>query len=183
MVKEEVRRFLIDLRKGLDTEELCELSDRIIKNIKNLDWVKNSRHFMFYYPLKGEPDLLPLAEECLRKGLEVSFPKVEGNSIKPIKVKDLNSFVRGKFGVFEPSRGEEVDVRMLDLIFVPGVGFDRKLYRLGFGKGFYDRFLKVTKAVKVGVAFDFQIFEELPRDEWDMPVDILVTPKEILKRR
>ncbi len=183
MVKENIRKIIIDKRKALDTKELVRLSNLIVENIKGIEDIKNSTCYMFYYPMSGEPNILPLAEEFLGEGVCVCFPTVKDQTLCPVMVKDFKSFRKSNLGVYEPAVGRELKPSSLDVVFVPGLAFDTELYRVGFGRGFYDRFLKLTDAVKVGVAFDFQIMENLPHDEWDVPVDILVTPYDILRRR
>ena len=71
----------------------------------------------------------------------------------------------------------------LDLVIVPGIAFDKKGHRIGYGYGYYDRFLKTIKkkAVKIGLAFDFQLIESIPEEEHDVPMNIVVTDKEILR--
>jgi len=72
--------------------------------------------------------------------------------------------------------GEKSSPEKVDIVVVPAVAFDLQGHRLGYGKGYYDRFLKKTKAVKVGVAYDFQIVEKLPAEQHDIPVDLIITP-------
>ncbi len=183
MVKEDIRRFVIDNRKALSKEEYTGLSSKIRERLCRIDKVKRGRCFLFYYPLKGEPDILPLVQSLLMGGKCVAFPVVKGNEIKAVKVESLSNFRKGAFGVYEPSCGERIDEDSIDVVFVPGLAFDKDGFRIGFGKGFYDRFLRKVTAFKIGIAFDFQIFDRIPRDEWDVPVDIVVTPHHIFRRR
>lgn len=92
------------------------------------------------------------------------------------RVKSLAELKVGAFGILEPSsEAPEISVKDLDLILVPGVAFDSTKGRLGYGGGFYDRVLRETKALKVGVAFSFQVVPELPLEPFDVRMDLLLT--------
>jgi len=128
---------------------------------------------MLFYPIRGEPDLLPLVEKY--KNLkEFYLPKVYGERILPARFSDLSGLRRGAFGIPEPG-GDISKPEELELILVPGVLFDEEGFRIGFGGGYYDRFLRGLSVPKVGVAFSFQVVRSLPREPWDVPVDILIT--------
>jgi 5-formyltetrahydrofolate cyclo-ligase len=89
--------------------------------------------------------------------------------------------VKNRFGILEPSK--TVDIRSFDVIVVPGVVFDKKCNRLGFGKGFYDRFLKsVNTRLKIGLSYDLQIVDELPSEVHDIPMDFVLTETKIYRR-
>ncbi len=123
-----------------------------------------------YWPIKGEVDLRGL--EGL---LDATFclPKVVGSSLGFGRPERL---VEGAFGILEP---EVADVPLceIDVFLVPGVAYDLEGFRLGYGGGYYDRLIagKLPHQLFVGVAFEFQLVEELPRDGWDVPVDVVLT--------
>jgi len=75
-----------------------------------------------------------------------------------------------------------LSLKDIDVILVPGLAFDRECYRLGWGKGFYDRLLKRAGGFSLGIAYSFQVLKRLPRDHWDIPVDAVVTEKELIRR-
>lgn len=90
-----------------------------------------------------------------------------------------------QFGVGEPSLGteERVDPATIDVVICPGVAFSKECVRLGFGRGYYDRFLKLApNATKMGLAYDFQILASVPADPQDVPMDIIVTPDFIIEK-
>ena len=98
---------------------------------------------------------------------------------------DFDSLIpSGRFGILEPIELAKITYKSIDMVLVPGVIFDKNGYRLGYGLGYYDRFLnKLPKAVKVGLCFDFQVMDKVPREEHDIPVDYIVTDKEIIECR
>jgi 5-formyltetrahydrofolate cyclo-ligase len=100
----------------------------------------------------------------------------------PVKIQNLTNLKKGYAGIKEPE-GKGVPPEKIDIVVVPAVAFYKYGHRLGYGKGFYDRFLKKTKALKVGVAYDFQILEKLPAESHDIPVDLIITPTQIIMRK
>jgi len=118
----------------------------------------------------------------LSRGSRLVLPKVAGEELELLYVEDLSSLERGAYGIPEPSGGQKASPEEIEFAAVPGVAFDREGYRLGFGKGYYDRLLKKISAPKVGVAYSFQVIDYVPRDEWDEPVDLIVTEEGIIRR-
>jgi len=136
----------------------------------------------------------------MAKGKEVSLSKAIGKSLvngKKVylpktwpkdrrltfhRVYSFSDLVSGPFGLLEPNpKNEEADLGSLEVIFIPGLAFDVKGYRLGYGGGFYDRVLKETSALKVGVCYSFQLLESLPVEPHDVPVDLILTEDGIIR--
>lgn len=125
-------------------------------------------------------DLLWLAEKLLAEGKQVAFPRTEGETMEFYPVTSLKGFQKGAFGIMEPV-GDCPLKEEKPLILVPGLGFDRKCCRIGYGKGFYDRyFARFPASRKVGVAYNIQIAEKIPRDIYDVPMDVVIT-EEVVK--
>ena len=102
------------------------------------------------------------------------LPRVNGVDLEVLPYEE-SRLELGSFHIEEPSGNDVVNPEDIELVVVPAVAYDRKGRRLGRGKGFYDRFLKTTKATKVGVGYEFQLFDELPVEEHDIDMDIIVT--------
>jgi len=180
-LKETIRRKFLDKRKQYT--KVRESSDKITEKFLSLPQLRGAKSILLYYPYKNEVDTRPIIKALLQQGkYTVLLPKVSGDRIVPIKVSSLNNLKKGYAGILEPS-GEETDPKGIDIIVVPAVAFDRKGYRLGYGGGFYDRFLKNSPALKVGVAFDFQVVDSLPTEEHDIPVDLIITPTKIINTK
>ncbi|MEJ7556308.1 MAG: 5-formyltetrahydrofolate cyclo-ligase, partial [Aquificaceae bacterium] len=96
-----------------------------------------------------------------------------------IRLEDTTSLSPGAFCILEPSKGKEVRPEEVELSLIPGIAFDKAGYRIGYGKGYYDRLFERLGGLKVGVCYEFQVLEEVPRDDWDMPVDLVVTEEKI----
>jgi 5-formyltetrahydrofolate cyclo-ligase len=181
--KRELRYRLRNLRRSLPTQEYQQLSKAIVENIRGLEPFKSARVILAFYPFDGEPDISPLLEEILKKGKDLLIPKVEQKSMKLCKIRSFDGLAPGSFCLLEPTQCEEVEPELVDFALVPGVAFDLKGCRLGMGKGFYDRILGRIRGFKVGVAFSFQVFEEIPCDPWDQRVDAIATEETIIYRR
>jgi 5-formyltetrahydrofolate cyclo-ligase len=181
--KRELRYRLRNLRRSLPTQEYQQLSRAIVENIRGLEPFKSARVTLAFCPFDGEPDISPLLEEILKEGKDLLIPKVEQKSMKLCKIRSLDGLALGSFCLLEPTQCEEVEPELVDFALVPGVAFDLKGCRLGMGKGFYDRILGRIRGFKVGVAFSFQVFEEIPCDPWDQRVDAIATEETIIHRR
>lgn len=179
-MKDSIRRKLVEIRKHYkDWERDSELISRIFLS---LPFVEQFNVFMLYYPHKNEVNTLPIIQHFLDRGKTVLLPKVSHKHLLPVKIENLKSVHTGYAGIKEPEG--EVFSGKIDLIVVPAVAFDRKGHRLGYGKGFYDRFLKDRKdSLKVGFAFDFQVLDKLPAEPHDVPVDLIITPTQIINTK
>lgn len=141
---------------------------------------------MLYLALPDEVESANIALTAWQGGKTVVVPKVqwEHNRIMPVEISSLElGMTVGRFGVPEPTNYKPVPMNMLDLIVVPGLAFDRKGWRLGRGGGCYDRFLSqpALTATTCGLAFQEQVREELPVEDHDLPVNMLVTDEELLR--
>jgi len=127
-----------------------------------------------YYPLGNEVDLRELYQRLWKDGRKVLFPVTEEEEITFYPAYSLEEFQEGRFHVYEPQCREFPFSKYTAPIVVltPGVVFDRQGNRMGFGKGYYDRFLKKCKlAIKIGIAYDFQVVDQLEVMPWDVPMD------------
>lgn len=144
--------------------------------LKGMDIWKGASAVLLYASLPGEVPTDGLIASAVGEGKNVVLPLVDGNMLR-LKRLDLDKLVPGYMGIMEPSAdSDDVDPYEIELAIVPGVAFDRQLRRLGRGKGFYDRTLPLLGCSKVGLAFDWQIVDEVPSDPWDVPLDAVVTP-------
>ncbi len=164
------------MRSGLSLSDQVKKSHGIYLNFISLDQFKISHRIGLYSPVRGEVKTDSIFFEALELGKEVYFPKVTGSSLSFHRVFDLEELSAGKFGVPEPDLGApSVEPRELDLLVLPGVAFDHAGSRLGYGKGFYDRFAQVIHLGKrVGISYKFQLQKSIPTKSHDMNVGTLV---------
>jgi 5-formyltetrahydrofolate cyclo-ligase len=122
-----------------------------------------------------------LFSAAVQAGKRVLYPRTVGTILEFVAVESLEALEESRFGICEPLSGEAVPLAAIDLLVLPGVAFDDKGIRLGYGLGCYDRTLAaVDRPPLVGLAYDFQVVTSLPREEHDIPVDFVVTERKIL---
>lgn len=173
--KQEIRKKLKFQRDSLTEREIMWRSAKICDNIKRQFWFEKSEVIYFYYPLGSEVNLLPLAKEALLMQKQIAFPRVEGRKMDFFHVTSLHEFEEGCFHVMEPI-GTEIMQNPWAVVLTPGLGFDFNGNRMGYGKGYYDRyFAEYPECRKIGVAYDIQIVESIICDEYDIPMDAVVT--------
>jgi 5-formyltetrahydrofolate cyclo-ligase len=175
-------------RDALSKKERSWLSAKIEKKLFSLGRFKAAKTVMFYVTHRSEADTSKMIRSSLRIGKNVVVPKVDpGKNGKMLAVKITcleKDLERGMYGIFEPKleRCEVLGRKSIDLVIVPGLAFDLKGFRVGYGKGYYDRWLKSFSLKKrIGLAFDFQLLKSVPKDRRDMRVGLIVTEKRTLK--
>lgn len=179
-MKKQIREALLQKRELHTATE--EDTNKVVEKLLSLPQIKKAKSVLLYYPHKNEINTLPLINAFLKQGKTVLLPKVEGLNIIPVIFKDLSQLKEGYAGIKEPE-GKAISPEEIDIVIVPGVAFDKKGHRLGYGKGYYDRFLSKTNALKIGLAYDFQIVENLPAEEHDVPLDLIITPTQIIQTK
>lgn len=176
--KQQIRAVLKEKRNHLSEQKIIEYSGRICKTLSELPFWQESRILYFYYPLRTEVNLLSLAQQMLEQGKTVAFPKTAGTHMDFYQVSSLLAFQTGAFGIMEPLE-EKPLMEKKPLVLVPGLGFDGRGRRIGYGKGFYDRyFQRFLECRKIGIAYDCQMVEELPADNYDVSMEMVVTEKQ-----
>jgi 5-formyltetrahydrofolate cyclo-ligase len=177
--KKTVRNRLRAKLKLISVEHREQASQRAGALLKDqIIWHK-AGSVLFYAALNDEIDLGALLREAMREGKTVALPRFisEKNSYAPCRLGDADELCSGKFGVIEPHPDSPVHpLNQLDLVLVPGVGFDVSGRRLGRGRGFYDRLLANIRGLKIGVGFDEQIESAIPSEPHDVRLDFLLTP-------
>jgi 5-formyltetrahydrofolate cyclo-ligase len=184
--KKELRRHLLEVRSRLSSAYKKECSDIICRKVTGHPAYKQAKTVMFYMPVRGEADVLPALKEALSSGKRVILPKTEKEkkSIRCFRIRGLKDLTEGAYGILEPDASlcQEIVVQEVELVIVPGVGFDVSGFRLGYGGGYYDRFLsRHPGAVRMGVAYDEQIVNDVKPEPHDCRMDWLVSPRKILE--
>lgn len=138
---------------------------------------------MIYVSLDDEVSTKKIIEDLFSKNKNVYVPKADlkKGTMTAVKISKKTAFFENRIGIQEPVVGEKIDKDSLDIIIIPAVAYDYWGHRIGFGNGFYDKFLKGTKAQKIGVGFEFQLLESIPAEEHDVKVDMLITEKRMIK--
>lgn len=187
-MKQTLKLQIIEKRNTLTEQEVKDKSKKVIENLSSLKEFKEAKNILFYVSCKNEVDTQEVIQELLeKKEKNIIVPYTIKNKPK-IFLSELKDFIELEpktFGILEPKEKyiREFNNDKLDLVIVPAIVFAKNGHRIGYGYGYYDRFLKTIKKeiVKVGLAFDFQLIDEIPEEKHDVPLNIIVTEKEIIK--
>ena len=184
MDKKELRKIKMHERDSLSRDEAQALSDIITEKILSLKEYKEADTILTYVSCRSEVITDNLILAALNDGKKVGVPKVEGDIMNFYYINSLDELKAGYFGVREPV----VDKALVTdpsgcLMIVPGLAFDKDLNRIGYGKGFYDKYFQShidTPFTKCGIAFDIQLCEKIEADRYDQPLDMLVTENSVI---
>ncbi len=176
-IREEKNRYreIVRLEKRKHSfEEKKELSKAILERLESLDCFKEAKTIMFYWSMKDEVHTHDFILSWYRHK-KILLPCVEGDVLVIREFTGMDSMKEGEaFSILEPIGEVFEDLDNIDLILVPGVAYDKDKNRLGRGGGYYDKLLSETKAVKIGIGFDFQKFENIPVESFDIKMDIIL---------
>ena len=176
-----LRKELLAGRRRMPPLLLVQKSGIIAKRLMNLPEWKEAGHVLTYVSTPGEVDTHGIIEAAWAEGKRVFAALVQGDDLTFHEIMCLNDLHPGFHGIEEPSCEGKSDWKD-PLVIVPGTAFDEQGNRLGYGRGFYDRWLAVHPGhTTVGPAYDFSVFSSIPADEHDQKVNILVTEKRIIR--
>ena len=176
MEKKELRKKSLIRRKNIPEKEFK--SNVIYNEIINSEEYNNANTIAIYNSIENEVDTRGIISYSFLKGKTILLPKIVNEDMVFMKVDKNTKYQSSKYGIAEPISGEIYDSSKIDLFIVPGVAFDIRGNRLGYGKGYYDRYLIGTEATKLGLAFEEQIINYIPTDDNDVQMDIIQTEME-----
>ncbi len=187
--KLELRNRYLNYRNSLSTEERREKSARIWENLKKEAIFHKAQAVLVYMDYRSEVMTTGLVDELFKSGTKRVFaPKVEGMDIQFYEVHSMEDFSAGYQGIREPLMNteklftEKTANELESLILVPGVVFDRERGRMGYGKGFYDKFLAAfPKLHSAALAFECQIAKNVPVEPHDIRPDMIITDREVIR--
>ncbi len=184
--KEELRQTLLERRKSISGPDYYGASADIIEELKEQREYQNAETIHCYVSInkRREVETRALIKEMLFKGKKVVVPitDFENGILDHIQLRSFDDLKENKWGVLEPNGGEQVSLDEMELVIVPMVGADEQCNRIGYGKGFYDRFLKEVSCPKIGLIFEQNVIEEIPVEEFDVPMDKIITEERIIIR-
>ena len=186
--KDEIRRIIAERKQAID--DTREMSRRVMTQLMTLPEMKTCSTIMTYVDFGKEVRTVPLISDLFNQRKKIIVPFCEDGEIQLFRLKNLHELAPGYFGILEPKielrrySDRQVQLQELSLILVPGVAFDPQGGRLGRGHGIYDRFLKKIpeNVLKIGLAFDWQLFDVIPMSEHDHNIDIVVTESNLFFR-
>ncbi len=174
MNKEVLREKYLNIRKNINEENKQKYDNYIFNRVINLEEYKESKLVLIYVSLKYEVDTFNLINYSLNKNKKVAVPKCEENDIIFYEIKSLKDLEEGNFGILEPKVNKPITDFNNSICIVPGVAFDKQNNRIGYGKGFYDRFLKNYEGTKIGLTYKECICDKIDSDINDIKMDKII---------
>ncbi len=175
-MKKDLRKKILKVRDQMTCNEVTLISKKIIRNIQRELKLDDYQVIGMYMPIGNEVDLRPLITSLIENNKTVVIPKVlSKEKMEFYPIESVNDIHEGKFKVLEPNCNKKMPKNEIDIMFIPGIGFSKQGYRLGFGAGYYDRYLVGYINQKVGVCFAFQLLSDFQTDRFDIPMDKVIT--------
>ena len=180
--KKEIRAEVKKRRREADEEKLHEKSLQILERFRQLSAYKDASLLLAYVDAKREVETRLLMRCAWDDGKKVAVPRVDGDGIMHFYyLRSLKDLEPGAFGIMEPRADCRICEPEEGLLLMPGVAFDEQGHRVGYGGGYYDRYLeKHPHLIHIALAFEFQIFPEVPSEKHDICPDLIVTENRIL---
>lgn len=179
MEKKDIRKQILAVREGLSEKEVREKSEEICSRLYEMACFRQAEVIYGYMPIRKEADIRPLLKRILEEGKKLALPRVCGDGMDFYQIASFQDLTEGSFHVMEPKeycKKTEED----GLVLVPGVVFDKRGGRIGYGKGYYDKYFAVhsRKLQKIGIGYTIQIIDTIPTTSLDIPLDGLVSEED-----
>jgi len=178
--RKSLRSFLLEKRDNTSFDFMKIASEKIQKKLKKINAFRDAQKIGVYYPIGSEILTQDIIQELFSNGKDVFLPKVIGENMEFRKITDFSSLEKGSFDIMEPKEDCEID-NDLDVVLVPTVGISPSGVRLGYGHGFYDRYLAEHKSVTISLTMEKQIIKKIPKSEHDIMIDWIITEDRILE--
>ena len=175
MNKKELRAMIREKKRAMTPEEINSRSEKLMALFLQSEPYKNAKTIYGYLPYNQEVRTVPMLEQALKDGKRVAVPKCYGDEMKFLFMDDLSKVEKGYAGIPEPIADEPVADDETALVLMPGMAFDPQGHRIGYGGGFYDKFLaQEPNHPTLALCYDFQVLDHLETEEFDIPVDCVL---------
>ena len=178
--KKSLRNLLLEKRDNTSFDLMKIASQKMQKRLKKIYSFRKAQKIGAYFPIGSEVLTQDIIQELLSNGKEVFLPKVIGDNIEFRRINDFSSLEKGSFDIMEPKEDCKID-NNLDVMLVPTVGISPAGVRLGYGHGYYDRFLAEHKITTISLTLEKQIVKNIPKSEHDIMIDWIITEDRILE--
>lgn len=181
MTKTEIRTLVKSQRKNLIHDFIVRAGKNITDAVLSCEAVKKAKSVMVFLSAFNEPRTGEIISFLLNNGTSVTVPisNTDNHTIIPVYFNSGSVLTSGAYGIKEPQNAEPANISDIDTAIIPALAFSKTGDRLGFGMGYYDRFLSEFAGTKIGLCYDFQIYDSLPTDPHDVKMDIIITEKRI----
>ena len=167
------------MRRSLSCDDIRDKSKKVYENILKTDKLKNAENICVYMSSFNEVDTSGIIKYCLNTGKNVFVPVVDGANIYLCRYEENTE--KGAFGISEPVNKIRKNTDEIDVFIIPGLAFGVNGGRVGFGKGYYDKLMKNTGCVKIGILYDFQLVDNIESESHDIMMDWLITESKVIK--
>ena len=175
MDKQTLRKMIREKKRAMTEAQIEEASARLAQLLYNSPLYRQATTIYGYLPYNQEVRTVPMLEQALAEGKRVAVPKVYGDEMRFLYIDDLSRVEKGYAGIPEPVDDEPVAEDPTALVLMPGLAFDKAGHRIGYGGGFYDKFLSAEPDhPTLALCYGFQMLDELPTEEFDIPVDCVL---------
>ena len=175
MDKKELRRQIREKKRAMTEAQIVAASERLGELFLNCPEYQAAKTIYGYLPYNQEVRTVPMLEQAMKDGKRVAVPKCYGDEMRFIWMEDLSKVEKGYAGIPEPVADGPVADDPTALVLMPGLAFDKSGRRIGYGGGFYDRFLAAEPGhPTLALCYDFQMLPELETEEFDIPVDTVI---------
>ncbi len=180
--KKEIRDIVLDIRKSFDSDYLKRLSTVICNRVIKQDLYINCKDIVLYMPINNEVDLDLLMKDAILTGKNIWLPRIVDKRMEFYKYDSNTKLIEGKYGILEPDSDHVLKPDEDTLIIMPGVAFSEDMGRIGYGGGYYDRYLSDNPCCKtIAVCYNFQIMPMVPMDDYDIRPDMIISDDKILQ--
>lgn len=172
--KQALRQRIQRQRQAMTAKAVAEKSLALCSMVLSSPQYQSAKTLYAYLPFRNEVQILPLLHQALADGKQVALPKCYGKEMRFLLTTDFSQIQHSAFGAPEPAANAPVAQDTSALVIVPGLVFDRRGYRIGYGGGYYDRFLaREPEHPTMALCYDFQLLPHLEAEAHDVPVDII----------
>ena len=178
--KARLRKQLLDARDGLSLDFIKITSKEIQDNLRKIDYFRTAETIGAYYSIGSEVHTQDLLQSILNAGKQLALPKVVKNDLIFKKISSFSDLEQGNFSVMEPKDKCEI-VKNLDVVIVPAIALSKNGYRLGYGFGYYDRYLHGKKSTTIALSYAKQVIKSFTHDDHDVKMNFIVTEDKVIK--
>ena len=177
-LKDSIRNQIKNKRNNMSAELVQKLSLKVINNLKSVNAVFKNNKFLVYNSFKNEVETNELIKHLESLNKVIAYPIIRNGELLAGKVVG-SEFIDGEYGIREPKSYDIVN--NIEVVIVPLVACDENKNRIGFGKGYYDKYLQNKSLLKVGLSYDFQVVKTIQSSKFDIPLDIIITESRVIK--
>ncbi|MGI0027302.1 MAG: 5-formyltetrahydrofolate cyclo-ligase [Nitrosopumilaceae archaeon] len=178
--KARLRKQLLNARDSMSLDFIKITSKEIQENLRKIDFFRNAKTIGAYYSIGSEVRTQDILQEILNAGKELALPKVVKNDLVFKKISNFAELEPGNFAVMEPKDKCEI-VKNLDAVIVPAIALTKDGFRLGYGFGYYDRYLHGKKSTTIALSYAKQVIKSFPLDDHDVKTNFIVTEDKVIR--